>query len=240
MILQKEANDWKSSIATSLITSSIINMANRWLVPAAPTSFNLGGEKITVPASDARLGAFSVPLESSIASEATLSIARTGSTPAWGAVYCRFKMDMADIPAAEIPDLKISRTLYKQQGTQWVEARDLKVGDRVRVNITIESKRQMDYVTVTDNRAACLEPVEQTPKPIYADGLCFYRQNGDNTTSLFIDSLPAGTYQLGYDMWVNNAGEFASGTVAIQSQYAPQLAAHSAGTVIVVASESQK
>lgn len=240
MILQKEANDWGSSVATSLITSSIIGMADRWLVPAAPSRFDLGGKKLEVPASDTRLGAFRMPLDASAASGATLSIARTASTPAWGAVYCRFKTNMADIPAVEIPDLKISKTLYKQQGTQWIEARDLKVGDRVRINITIVSKRHMDYVTVIDNRAACLEPVEQTPKPIYADGLCFYRQNGDNTTSLFIDSLPPGTYQLGYDMWVNNAGEFASGTAAIQSQYAPQLAAHSAGTVIAVANAPQK
>lgn len=235
MILQKEANDWKSSMATSLITSSIINMADRWIVPAAPSRFSLGGKTLDANATDSRLGSFRIPIDASEASGATLTVTRAGSTPAWGAVYCRFKTVMADIPAVEIPDLKITKTLLKKHGTEWVEARNLKVGDRVRVNLTIVSKRHMDYVTVTDNRAACLEPVEQTPTPLYTDGLCFYRQNGDNTTSLFIGTLPPGTYQLGYDMWVNNAGEFASGTAAIQSQYAPQLAAHSSGSIVTVA-----
>ena len=146
---------------------------------------------------------------------------------------------MGAVPAYSIPDLSITKSFLKQEGTRWVEATDLKVGDRVRVNLTIVSRRAMDYVAVTDNRAACLEPVEQTPAPVFADGLCFYRQNGDNATMLFISSLPAGTYQLGYDFWVNSAGSFASGTANIQSQYAPQLSAHSSGTLLNVTPASE-
>lgn len=239
MILQKEANNWGSSAATSVICTSILDAASRWLVPAEPAYFTLADKPLDVKASDSRLGEVRTQLDASRASGSVLTIKRTGSTPAWGSVSCRYKMDMAAVPAYSIPDLSITKSFLKQEGTRWVEATDLKVGDRVRVNLTIVSRRAMDYVAVTDNRAACLEPVEQTPAPVFADGLCFYRENGDNATMLFISSLPAGTYQLGYDFWVNSAGSFASGTANIQSQYAPQLSAHSSGTLLNVTPASE-
>jgi len=35
-------------------------------------------------------------------------------------------------------------------------------------------------------------------------------------------------------MWVNNSGNFASGIATAQSQYAPQITAHSAGERLIV------
>lgn len=90
----------------------------------------------------------------------------------------------------------------------------------------------MDYVAISDERAACFEPVEQLPSPIFSEGLCFYRENNDETTNIFISNMPKGTYLLSYEMWVNNAGTFSSGIATIQSQYAPQLTAHSSGSII--------
>ena len=51
---------------------------------------------------------------------------------------------------------------------------------------------------------------------------------------MFVRHLPKGTYQLTYEVSANNAGRFASGIATIQSQYAPQLMAHSAGSAITV------
>ena len=93
----------------------------------------------------------------------------------------------------------------------------------------------MDYVAVVDDRPACYEPVEQLPKPIVSEGIYFYRENRDSSTRFFITHLPKGTYLLTYDMWVNNAGSFTSGIATVQSQYAPQLSAHSAGGIVEVA-----
>ena len=92
----------------------------------------------------------------------------------------------------------------------------------------------MQYMAITDDRAACLEPVEQLPTPIYSEGLCFYRENRDAFTNIFVTNMPKGTYLLEYELWVNNAGEFSSGIATIQSQYAPELSAHSSGTIINV------
>ncbi|MBD5353312.1 MAG: hypothetical protein HDR85_00125 [Bacteroides sp.] len=111
---------------------------------------------------------------------------------------------------------------------------NLSVGDKVTVTLTLNVGRDMDYVTIVDDRPACFEPTEQMPTPIFAEGICFYRENRDSSTRLFIDHLPKGTYVITYDMWVNNAGTFASGVATVQSQYAPQFTAHTSGTTLTV------
>ena len=104
----------------------------------------------------------------------------------------------------------------------------------MKVVLTVKASREIDYMAINDQRAACLEPVEQLPEPIWSEGICFYRENLDAETRIFIDRLPKGTYQLAYEMWVNNAGSFASGIATAQSQYAPELTAHSSGSRLVV------
>lgn len=113
-------------------------------------------------------------------------------------------------------------------------ADSLKLGQKLSVTLTLHVDRDMDYVTIIDERPACYEPVEQLPKPIFAEGIYFYRENRDSSTRLFIEHLPKGVYVLNYDVWINNAGTYASGIATVQSQYAPQFTAHTSGERINV------
>ena len=83
-------------------------------------------------------------------------------------------------------------------GEKWVNADSLRTGDVVQVNLIITAARDIDYVAIVDNRAACLEPIDQMPAPIWAEGLCFYRENRDAATNIFISHMPKGTYRLSY------------------------------------------
>lgn len=89
-------------------------------------------------------------------------------------------------------------------------------------------------MVINDNRAAALEPVDQLPGYLYSEGVGFYRENNNADTRFFISYMPKGTYQLAYELNVNNAGTFTSGLATLQSQYAPALTAHSAGTLYVI------
>ena len=145
---------------------------------------------------------------------------------------------MANVKSASCDAVSIEKTIYKvdqtSTGVKTVAPESLNVGDKVKVQLTIKVDRDMDYVAVIDDRPACYEPVEQLPEPIVAEGIYFYRENRDSSTRFFITHLPKGTYLLTYDMWVNNAGSFTSGIATIQSQYAPQMSAHSSGNVVLV------
>lgn len=235
LILQKETRNWGSSATTSDIIASFLTTSKRWIAPAAGAVLTVDGRAVTPGQVESRLGYFRTDISALNPSGAKLLVTKKSDTPAWGAVYCQFTDLMRDVKAEGCEAVTIEKRFFKQAGTQWVEATDLKVGDRVKVQLTIHANRDLEYVAITDDRAACLEPVEQMPKPIWSDGVCFYRENGDASTSMFVTRMPRGTYQLGYELWVNNAGSFASGLATLQSQYAPQISAHSAGTVITTA-----
>ena len=154
-----------------------------------------------------------------------LTVKKTSGTPAWGAVYCQYVNDMTAVKSSACPELSIEKSMPDSMA----------VGERVTVRLTLKVAADMDYVAIVDDRPACLEPVEQLPSPIYAEGLRFYRENRDSSTRIFIDRLPKCTYVLTYDMWVNNAGSYTSGIATVQSEYAPRYSAHSGGKAIDVA-----
>ncbi|MCM1520692.1 MAG: hypothetical protein NC098_07900 [Lachnoclostridium sp.] len=232
IILQKEATDWGSSVTTTEVVNAVLSTSKRWLKPAEGVEVRVGGKSVVPSNVENVTGYFRVNLDAMGGD--SLSISRHSDSPAFGAVFSKFTAGMADVKDHSIEDLSISRRLLKYDGTEVTEPRDLATGDRLRVELRIISGRDMDYVAVTDDRAACLEPVEQLPTPLYSEGICFYRENRDATTRLFISHLPKGSYLITYDVWVNNAGVFTCGTATIQSQYAPRLTAHSAGDILTV------
>lgn len=234
LIINKEANDWGNSSATSYVIYTLLNTGTRWTRPSLGCEILLNDESITPTRFDNITGYVKTDISPLAPSGKKLTIAKHGEYPSWGAVYRQFNADMSDIKSVAGNDISIEKTLLKKVDDKWIIATDYKVGDLIKIQLTIKAKRDIDYVTITDERAACFEPTEQLPKPIFAEGIFFYRENRDEATNIFVTNLPKGTYLLTYDMYVNNEGEFASGIATIQSQYAPQITAHSAGNHIFV------
>lgn len=237
LILQKEAQDWGTSVTTSSAIASILATSRTWVEPAGKSKISVGGKNVSPTETERLTGYFRTPLSLEAGKQATLKVNRSGSSPAWGAMYYLYSDSMTSVKAASCQDLSVDKKLVVGPGAE--EARSmssgtLKVGQRVSVTLTLKVDRDMDYVTIVDERPACFEPVEQLPQPIFAEGIYFYRENRDSSTRIFIDHLPKGVYVLSYDMWVNNAGLFANGIATVQSQYAPQLTAHSAGSQLTV------
>lgn len=230
LILQKEARDWGNGTAASEVAAAVLLTSPKWLEPAGQATVTIGNRRIDVTPTEKNLGYFRTNISDMAPSGNDLGIKKSDKTPAWGAVYSQSTQIMSDIKPASIEALSIEKRLYRQDGDKWVVADHISVGDKVKIELVIRANRAMDYVAIDDQRAACLEPVEQTPTPIWSEGLCFYRENNDESTNIFINRLPKGTYLLSYEMWVNNSGTFSSGIATIQSQYAPQLTAHSAGS----------
>ena len=110
----------------------------------------------------------------------------------------------------------------------------VKVGDKVQVRVVIKNNKDLDFLTVTDQRAACFEPKDQLSGSRYMDGTYFFQETKDAQTNLFFTSLDKGTHIISYDVYVTAEGHFSAGIATAQCQYAPQLSAHSSGTQITV------
>lgn len=238
LILQKEAKDWGTSVTTSQAIASILLTGSKWTTPAAKATVTVNNREVNAGKTDRLLGYFRENISSMSPSGATLYVEKSGKTPSWGAVYCQYRSEMSEIKAASCPEVSIDKALYRrvttENGVTWQNADSLKTGDIVQVNLTITVKRDMDYVAITDDRGACFEPVEQLPKPLFSEGICFYRENRDASTNMFVTHLPKGVYRLSYELYVNNSGTYSSGIATLQSQYAPALSAHSSGSMIEV------
>ncbi len=237
LIVRKQGADWGTAVVTMEVVKSILSSGAVWTVPAQGAKIICGTAEV---ASDEPIDKYIGNLRANISAYAGehLKIATSGAGPAYGAVYAQFKQAAQEVKAVKCDDLSIEKTLAVRQGTKWITAPEtLKVGDRVKVILTIKSKRNLSYVTILDERAAALQPVEQVPGWLYSEGVGFYRENRDSFTGLYVNFMAPGTYQLTYEMNVNTAGSFTSGVASIQSQYAPELSAHSAGMVLKVSAQ---
>lgn len=238
LILQKEAKDWGTSVSTSDAIYSILNSGSEWTRRAGLPEIKIGKKAIKTDGIENRLGYFRADISCMNPSKSRLTVNRHDAIPSWGALFVRYKSEMSEIKAAGCDDVSIDKQLYKRvntpDGVRWVAADSMTVGDVVQVNLIIETKRDMDYVTVIDDRGACFEPSKQLPAPLFSEGIYFYRENRDAATNIFVNHLPKGVYRLSYELNVNNAGRFSAGVATIQSQYAPALTAHSSGAIVTV------
>ncbi len=240
LIFQKEATSWNDNPQAALIIANLITSSPSWVIPAGKVDITLDGTALTLPESDHATGMFTMNLPSDKASGSNLNIRNSDALPSWGAVIAQYVAESSSVAPHSIPDLSISKEILTEvptsDGMKWTAGTSMELGKNVKVQLTIVAKRDMDYVTIVDQRAACFEPADQLPGYIFSQGLSFYRENRDSQTDIFITRLPKGTYVLTYDLSANNAGTFTSGIATVQSQMTPSLTAHSGADMISVAS----
>ena len=106
----------------------------------------------------------------------------------------------------------------------------MKVGDKVEITITITADRDYDFVTVTDNRPACLEPVEQLSG--YRNGS--YRIVRDTKTEYCYNMMRKGTHVIKTSYYVARSGNYTSGTATATCTYSPVFTGRSPGSNYVV------
>ena len=233
MLLMKQTNDWGSSSLAADAVYSLLSTGSQWLEHNTPAQITIGGTPLQLDKMDEYLGYFRKTIDAQPGEE--ICISRNGNSPAWGAVYCQFKAPMTDIPAVAIDELSVSKD-YSVVGTdgKLTPTTTFHVGDRVRVRTVIKCNRDLDFVTLVDERASCFEPVDKLSGYRSADRTWYYHETKDSQTRLFFSDLQKGTHVITYDVYVTALGTYSAGIASIQCQYAPQIAAHSAGQSLTV------
>lgn len=155
----------------------------------------------------------------------TFTAEKTSQGTSWGAVYTRSFQPLTEISDAQ-SGLKVKREVIAQEKT----LNTLKVGDRIRVRITIEADRDYDFVQVSDKRAACLEPLGQLSG--YHWG--YYCAPRDNVTNYYFDRMAKGTHIVETEYYVDRTGTYQTGTCTVQCAYSPEYTARAAARQITV------
>lgn len=234
LIVRRQGEAWGNGTLTSWVVASMINSGTPWTVPAGKVTVSVDGRD-TVPAMQDKLGTFDIKLDGK---DVRLTRA-DATTPAYGALVTRYTAQSADVRAFSDGEISIDKKLNVQNVDGSWRAFDaatdtLRVGQKVRILLTVKTDRPMSRVIVTDQRAATLIPVIQLSGWIYGEGIMAYYENRTAATNLYLEYVPKGTYQMQYDFTVNNAGTFNSGVAEATCQQAPTLTAHSSGCLLRV------
>ena len=114
------------------------------------------------------------------------------------------------------------------------EGAAVKPGDEVVVQIALGSKHAAEYVHLRDPRAAGLEPEDLVSGYRWDLGVGRYQETRDSGMNFFFEQLPAGEFTLKYRLRANLSGVFRVAPATVQSMYAPEFAAYSAGATLRV------
>ena len=137
--------------------------------------------------------------------------------------------------------LSVTRTYFKREsdGRETVlkplaEGAPIQVGDQIEIQLSIRAQHPCEYVHLRDPRAAGLEPENAVSRYKWDLGIGWYEEVRDSGTNFFFEQLPQGEYTFKYRLRANMAGTFKVSPATLQSMYAPEFNAYSAGHVVEI------
>lgn len=232
LLKQKQTQTWETPIATAdAVYALMATGASDLLANTGGVEITLGKEVIRTPADNA-IGYIKKTVSGDVMNIKKVSVDKEGTGMGWGAVYAQYLESMDQI-GEQGNGLSVSRQLYK--GDEALnESAPLKVGDRITVRLTVKADRDMDFVQIKDDRAACMEPLQAVSGFRWGNGLGYYQTTKDASTQFFIDQMRKGTYVIEYQVYVNRTGEYQAGIATVQSAYAPEFGGHTRGYRVMV------
>ena len=220
LLMSKRTQAWDTPVNTVDAVFAFMNGNKQNLNRKAENAvINLDGKLIPMPKDSTTLGYVKSEQEGKDASH--LTIDKKSDYTSWGAVYAEFKQPISEIASSE-SGIKISRKV----------ASKAKVGDRVKVTITLNADRDYDFVKVVDKRAACLEPVGQISG--YQWGLGCYVSPRDNTTNFYFERLSKGKHVIEMEYYVDREGDYRSGSCTVECTYSPEFGGRTEGYKITI------
>lgn len=209
LLMSKRTQVWDTPVNTvDAVYAFMKGNESNWSRKAENAVLKLDGKLLPMPQDSTTLGY--VKTEKA-GKASTLSISKKSDYTSWGAVYAEFKQPLSEIASLE-SGIKVSRKVENQKKA--------KVGDKIKVIITITADRDYDFVKIVDKRAACLEPVNQLSG--YQWGMECYVSPKDNTTNFYFDRLSKGKHFVEMEYYVDRKGDYQSGSCTAECTYSPE------------------
>jgi uncharacterized protein YfaS (alpha-2-macroglobulin family) len=246
LFLNKKLNHWKSTRATAEVLYSLaryldsqhelaVREAARVEVAGQASTLvfepdRYSGKKVQIVVPGAKLGPHAA------------TVTTSKETPGWMFASATWHFSTDRLPRQAHGDLfSVERRYFRrvQMGKETVlqplaEGAVLAPGDEVDVQLALESKAAAEYVHLRDPRAAGFEPGVAVSGWRWDLGVSRYEEVRDSCTNFFFERLPAGEYTLKYRVRAALGGTFRIGPATVQSMYAPEFTAYSAGDVVTV------
>jgi hypothetical protein len=226
LLQEKRTQAWSTPInSVNAIYAFLYGHPQTLTTHQPATKIAVDGSPIDTPNSTAAIGYVKTVIADSKGT--ALTFYKTSEGTSWGAVYAQFFQKTSDIEAAE-SGISVKREVLSEKGEPLTTS--LTVGQRVKVRITIQTTRDLDFVQVVDRRAACMEPVSQLSG--YRNGA--YTSPKDNATHYFFGGLAKGRHVIETTYFIDRAGTYETGTCSVGCAYAPEYRATAPSVTLTV------
>lgn len=131
----------------------------------------------------------------------------------------------------EVPDdtgLVVKQQVERFRREPLTDGATLKSGDRIEVELILESKNDYEYLLFSDAKAAGFEALDALSGYISGDGnFSAYMEPRDQTVDFFIRALPRGSHTLRYQLRAEAPGTYKALPAEASAMYAPELRGNS-------------
>lgn len=200
LLQEKRTTMWSTTINTvnavyALLLGNDKMTLDSQFAGAQPVVLTIDGSQVALPNATSGIGYIKTTVDNTNAN--MLKVQKLTDGTSWGAVYAQFTQNSSKVKTTE-SGLSIKREV--------IGASNLKLGDKIKVRLTVNALRDFDFIQIQDKRAACLEPVNQ----ISGNHGGYYVAPKDNITNYFFDHLRKGRHVIETEYYVNRKGDYIS------------------------------
>jgi hypothetical protein len=240
LLKAKEQHNWSTTKATAAVIGLLYK--HQATVTGFPLQINAMAGDSAISVTDNLLKGQLFDFKQLKQFPAAINLKKTGNAVTSGAfTYYYFT---ANPPTNEqYNGVKISKQLFKQTQTgEWEkidEKSSLKIADKIKTIITIETPKQLKYVFIDEKRAAATEPVDALSGYEYGKLFSYYQSIRDAGYQFFAEKIPSGISTIEYETISAKEGVFSTGTVSLQCMYQPQVRAYGSGVSIKIKKQNR-
>jgi uncharacterized protein YfaS (alpha-2-macroglobulin family) len=247
LFLNKKMNQWKSTRATAEVIYSLVWYLRKEgaLSEREEVTVDVASQKTTFVFEPERYtgkrNQVVVPGEKiEPKRDAEITVAKTGKGLASASATWHFSTEK--LPEEDRGDFfGVSRRYFRREITPsgavlrpLADGAVVRPGDEIEVQISLRSRHAAEYVHLRDPRPGGAEPESVLSRYRWDLGISWYEETRDSGADFFFEKLPVGEYTFRHRIRANMAGTFRVGPATVQSMYAPEFNAYSAGTTLTI------
>ena len=224
LLTSRNEDHWSSTKATSAIVTLLLREYETVTGMTQTIFAAINNKELSVTDDLVSGSSFAFVKENKLA---PLNLRKQNSAPAAGNIISYYFASPGNV-SNENKEVRLKKELFKfdKVTSKWepiTGSTSLRIADRIKVELTIESTRALHYLYVDDKRAAGFEP-----KDLHSG----YRQRKrrellsfgcDAGFIFFSEYNPSGTTGLTYEMIVAHEGDFINGPATLQCMYKPEV-----------------
>jgi TonB-dependent SusC/RagA subfamily outer membrane receptor len=231
LFYSKQANHWQTTWMT-------VDAVYAFLLANNPKDFAIENTvKIWIDDNESEqnktvLGQFTKSLsKAELTADKQVKIQNNNTRTIFGNIVHQFFSPL-EVIQKTLKDISVNKQYLVERNNKWVETSEAKLGERIKVKITVVNDNPLQYVHIKDARPSGVEPIYQPSGYKWWQG--YYFTIKDASTNYFYDNLKKGLTELEYEIKANNVGVFNSGITTVECMYEPSVSARSENKVLTI------